>query len=156
VTRFVIIAFSAAGLIACSALVGPSVPGSVRPTLEAWRAIGLTCDDPVEDNVPSGLVQWGCRGTVDGVELSGTLDGDDRGVFGLQFVVPATTPADTAEVTFAHLVDATPSLDGHESEIVAFISGWPGLNTIGSFGDATVRADLDEIWRTVTISVRSL
>ena len=151
-TQFVAIALIGLTLMACSALVGPGVPESVRPTLEAWRAIGLTCGDPTEDNVPSGLLQWSCRGDFDGVDLAGTLDGDDRGVFGLQFVVPAATRADVALNAFSRLVDATPSLDGHESEIAAFISGWPGLNSIGSFGDVNVRADVDATLRAVTIS----
>lgn len=136
---------------ACALVSGPSTPDLVRPTLEGWRSIGLSCTGPTKDNVPSGLVQWSCRGTLGDVELSGVFDGDDQGLFSLQVVVPAATPPDAASAAFARLVDATPPLDGHESEIDAFVAGWPPIAETGSFGTARVRVDVDAIWRSLNI-----
>lgn len=152
IKRAVTIALIATTLSACTLGLGPAIPDRVRPTLDGWQAIGLTCTGPTKDNVPSGLVQWSCLGALDGVELSGVFEGDDLGVFDLQAVVPAATPPDAARDSFARLIDATPPLDGLESEIVAFIDGWPGINTIGSFGPARVRVDVDDTWRALSIS----
>jgi hypothetical protein len=112
----------------------------------------MRCGKPQEDNIPSGLLQWSCRGTFEGVEISGNLDGHDQGVFGFQVVVPAATEPDAARDAFARLVEATPPLDGHETDIVEFIDSWPGIDAIGSFGDARVRVDADGIWRVLTVS----
>ena len=130
----------------------PAAPDQVRPTLEAWSDAGMVCRGPTEDEIPSGLLQWSCRGVLEGVEVSGNLDGDDQGVFAFQVVVPAATEPDAARDAFARLVDATPPLDGLETDIVEFIDGWPGINAVGSFGDARVRVDVDGIWRVLTVS----
>jgi len=130
----------------------PATPDRVRPTLDAWTAAGMLCGKPQEGNVPSGLLQWSCRGMLEGVEVSGDLDGDDEGVFGFQVVAPAATEADAARDAFARLVEATPPLDGLEADIVDFIDGWPGIDVIGSFGDARVRVDVDGIWRVLSVS----
>ena len=130
----------------------PAVPDRVRPTLEAWSDEGMSCTGPAEDDVPSGLLAWSCQGVLAGVEISGTLEGDDQGLFDFQVVVPAATQADVARDAFALLVDATPPLDGLETDIVDFIDGWPGIDVVGTFGDARVRVDVDDIWRALTVS----
>lgn len=82
----------------------------------------------------------------------GDLDGDDQGVFGFQVVVPAATEPDAARDAFARLIDATPPLEGLETDIVDIIDGWPGIDAIGSFGDTRIRDDVDGIWRVLTVS----
>jgi hypothetical protein len=130
----------------------PAAPDQVRPTLDAWTDAGMVCQGPTEDTVPSGLLQWSCRGTLRGVEISGNLEGDDQGVFGFQVVIPAATEPEAARDAFARLVEATPPLDGLEADIVDFIDGWPGIDAIGSFGDARIRVAVDGIWRVLTVS----
>lgn len=129
-----------------------AVPDRVRPTLDAWTDAGMVCTGPTEDNVPSGLLAWSCKGVLGDVEISGSLEGDEQGVFGFQVVVPAVTQPNAARDTFDRLVDATPPLDGLEADISGFIDGWPGLDVVGSFGDARVRVDVDDIWRALTVS----
>lgn len=130
----------------------PASPDRVRPTLDAWSDAGMVCRGPTEDNVPSGLLQWSCRGMLEGVEVSGNLDGDEKGVFGFQVVAPAATEPDAARDAFARLIDATPALEGLEPGIVAFVDSWPGLPVVGTFGDARVTAVADSTWRVLTVS----
>jgi hypothetical protein len=148
------LAVIAATFPACARGQAEIAADHARATLEEWKAIGLACTGPTKDNVPSGLFQWSCRGQRHGVELSGVLDGDDRGVVSLQFVVDASTTPDAALDAFAGLVDATSQLDGHAAEIIAFIAGWPSIGTTGSFGPTRVRIDVDQIWRSIYVSVR--
>ena len=138
---------------ACRGCIGSSAPDQVRPTLAGWKSIGLRCDDPTRDDATSDDLQWNCRGVFDGVELSGTMDGDEGGVFSIHVVVPAATPPEEAIDAFRQVLDATPQLADNEAVIASFISDWPGPATIGFFAGARVRAAVDDTWRSVAISL---
>lgn len=135
---------------ACSAAI--RVPPAVEPTLDAWRALGMSCGAPAEDNVPSGLLHWSCRGSIRNVSLSGVLDGDDQGVFDLVVQVPAATDRTTARDAFADVGAATPALGSANAAIVALLRGWDGREARRRIGVATVRLQRDETWITLAIT----
>jgi hypothetical protein len=108
-------------LVAMPIGCAPIVPSAMVPTLDGWRALGLTCGEPREDNVPNNLLQWTCRGTVEGIELTAVIDGNRHGVFELVADVPAATDPEAAGETFAALAGATPFLADPCAEVADWI-----------------------------------
>jgi hypothetical protein len=115
-------------LLASCALPG-TTPGPVRPTLDAITALGLECDSGVPDNVPSGLSQWHCRGTVDGIsDFIILVGGSEAGVAQIDVVSPTDDPA-IARAALARVVVATPPISGVSglaTDIDGALQDWDG------------------------------
>jgi hypothetical protein len=139
-------------------LGGPGTPAAVAPSLDGWRGIGLTCTGPTEDNVPSGLLQWSCRGMLRSATLFATLDGDDAGVFTILAALPAGTGRETVVGAFGDLVDATPALASADGGIRPWLEAQQGpasyweSGLVAEFGSARVMLRAEDPWITLNIS----
>ncbi len=116
-----------ASLFGCS-LLPPSVPDAIVPSLDGWRSAGLTCTGPEKDNVPSGLLQWRCSGSLSGTEVGADIEGDSKGVFDIQASVPPIDhpPISVADArsAFVALVAATPCVAPVRDGLSSWIDGW--------------------------------
>jgi hypothetical protein len=97
-------------LLLAGCIGGPAAPAAVAPSLDGWRGLGLSCSTAMEDNVPNDLLQWSCHGPIRNVDVSATLDGDQKGVFAITATVPAATSAREFGGAFGDLVVAKPGL----------------------------------------------
>jgi len=134
----------------CSA--APLTPAAVRPTLDSLSALGLGCSDPTVDNVPSGLLQWSCRGAVRNASLTVAVDGDDAGVFGIVAQVPGATDAATAGQVFADLVASMPPLAPNRNEIQGWVQRWDGRAESLETAAAHLQIQRDATWITLAIA----
>jgi len=145
-------------LVLAGCLGAPATPAAVAPSLDGWRGLGLSCTGPTEDNVPSGLLQWSCHGTLNGADLSATLDGDAEGVFGIRATLPAGTDKEAIAGAFGDLVDATPALSSADGQIRPWLEAHDGPESYGEyglieeFGTSRVMLRVDEPWITLIIS----
>jgi hypothetical protein len=121
------------------------------PALDSLSELGLGCSDPTVDNVPSGLLQWSCRGAVRGASLTVLVDGADAGVVGIVAQVPGSTDAATASQTFADLVAAIPPLAPNRDEIRAWVQRWDGRSQTLETGEAHLQIQQDATWVTLAI-----
>src|SRR6187549_3751869 len=128
-----------AGLLAgCNAL---SAPTAVRPTLDEVEALGYDCGEGVADNVPSGLFQWKCSGTVAGHRSIVDVEGDDDGVAGLTLDINSTDPTIT-RAEFQRLATSV-SLVSAEPALVGALDAWSGVQNPVRIGDARVNGECD-------------
>lgn len=102
-----------------------AAPAPVRPTLEALRALGLRCGAGVKDNVPSGLYQWSCSGSVGGVPWWVSVSGNDVGIAEIDLTTPESTDPGVARAAYARLVAATPPLS-RAPALAGALGGWTG------------------------------
>jgi len=130
----------------------PLTPAAVRPTLDSLSALGLRCSNPTADNVPSGLLQWSCRGAVGSASLTVVVDGDEAGVFGIVAQVPGATDAATAGQVFADLVAAMPPLAPDRDEIQGWVRRWDGRSQSLETGTAHFQIQQDATWITLAIA----
>lgn len=118
-------------------------PGAVQPTVDAIRALGLRCDDGVPDNVPSGLSQWHCRGSLDGTEeVAVLIDGNDAGVTSIDVVTP-TDDVVTARAIVERVATATPPLvriGGLVAHLRQSLGPWDGRQTSLPLGQLQISA----------------
>jgi hypothetical protein len=126
-------------------------PAAMSPTVDSWRAAGLSCDGPFEGNVPSGLLQWTCHGTLAGVEIWADVEGDDKGVFDAQAQVPADTSPASAGTAFGVLISATPALSDVATAATTWVRSSVGSDGTGSFGSASFILERDVTWLTLSI-----
>ena len=129
----------------------PLTPAAVRPTLDSLSTLGLGCSDPTVDNVPSGLLQWSCRGAVRNASLTIVVDGDEAGVVGIVAQVPGATDAATAGRVFADLVAAIPPLAPDRHEIQGWVRGWDGRSQWLENGTAHLQIQQDAAWITLAM-----
>jgi hypothetical protein len=120
--RHLIWAVLIAILAACDAAM--SAPPAIQPTLSALRTLGFVCDAGIKDNVPSGLYQWHCRGTEDGVDTTVLVDGKAAGVAEIDDDHASIDPA-VAVRGFGRLVASVPPLRG-ATRLVATLDHWTG------------------------------
>lgn len=136
----------ARGILILALAVGCSpratTPDSVTATLAAVGGLGLRCGEGVEDNVPSGLVQWSCRGAIDGVDASVLIDGSRDGVVGLTLVVEGSADPDVARSRFGRIVDSVPPLTG-APVLKDALAEWAGPQRISTIGGVRVVAECD-------------
>lgn len=85
-------------------------PPAVTPTLAAIHAIDFTCGGGIKDNVPSGLSQWACEGTVQRQPTTILVDGNDEGVAGLTLNVHASMDPSIALAGFRQVAGTVPPL----------------------------------------------
>lgn len=143
--------------VLCSAAVlggctfAPGTPAAVRPSLDGWRALGMSCAGPNQGGEPNDLVQWSCTATVRGATLSAVLDGDDQGVFSLQAGVPAATDLSVARDVLADVARATAALGDQEADVEAWLRSWDGADAAATFGTAWVHAQRDATWTMLTV-----
>jgi len=114
-------ALLAALVAGCSVL---SAPAAVRATLREVEALGYHCDSGVADNVPSGLTQWKCLGTVDGVAAIVDVEGSDAGVVGLTLDVQSVDP-DISRAEFRRIASRVPPLTD-EPDLATGLDTWTG------------------------------
>lgn len=129
----------------------PLAPPAVRDTLSGIHALGLTCDAGEEDNVPSGLTQWPCRGAIDGVDSSVLVDGNDEGVNGISLVTGGPPDPDAARVTFSRLVTSVPPLDSAPALPTA-LDDWDGDRRVTIIGGVRVSAECGATLCSVAVS----
>jgi hypothetical protein len=115
----------------------------------------LACSDPAVDNVPGGLLQWSCRGTVRGAALTVLVDGAEAGVFGIVAQVPGATDPATATQVFADLVAAIPPLAPDLDEIGRWVQRWEGKSQSLESGAAHLQIQQDAMWITLAIAPSS-
>ena len=120
--------------------------------MDAIVTLGLRCSDPSVDNVPSGLLQWSCRGTVRNASLTIVVDGDDAGVFEIVAQVPGGTDPALAGQVFTDLIAATPPLAANRDEIRAWLQAWRGRPQSLDAGTAHLQIEQDPTWITLAIS----
>ncbi len=121
-------------LLLAGCLGGPATPAAVAPSLDGWRGLGLSCSTAMEDNVPNDLLQWSCHGPIRNVDVSATLDGDQKGVFAITATVPVGTSAEAIGGVFGDLVDATPALAAVSEQIGPWLEAQGEPATYGEFG----------------------
>lgn len=118
-----------------------AAPSAIRPTLDDVEALGFLCDAGIPDNVPSGLTQWHCRGTVRGHEVSVLVDGNDAGVAGFDLVIHSTDPA-IARDEFRRLVNGVAPLTA-QPNLGAALDAWSGSQHPTVVGGAAVNGLCD-------------
>jgi hypothetical protein len=101
-----------------------SAPAAVRPTLIAVEALGYHCDTGVADNVPSGLTQWKCSGSVAESRASVDVDGNETGVTGLTLDINSVDP-EMSRLEFRRLASAVPPLSAQVGLSTA-LDTWTG------------------------------
>jgi hypothetical protein len=145
-------------VVLAGCLGGPTMPAAVAPSLDGWRSLGLTCATATVDNVPSGLLQWSCHGAVRSVDVSATLDGDEKGVFAITATMPAGTDREAIAGAFGDLVDATPALAAARGQIRPWLedqgdpSSYGESGSMAEFGMSRVKLWADETLLVLDIS----
>lgn len=129
-------------LAGCSATA--QAPALVRPTLVAVEGMGFRCDDGIPDNVPSGLVQWTCPGTVEGTRASVLVEGNADGVASVMLVVDGRPDPAIARRGWAQLAGAVPPLSAAPA-VGGAIVDWVGVEPATREIDGVrIRAECDE------------
>ena len=129
-------------LILAGCAVRTAIPGAVRPTVAAIETIGYRCGDGVKDNVPSGLFQWSCNGTIAGVPSMILVDGNAEGVAGVTLVVEDPRDPGATARQFARLVDEVPPLDT-APVLKDKVAGWAGGEQAWTVGGIHIAAQCD-------------
>ena len=127
-------------LVGCA--VGPATPETVRPTIAAIETLGYRCGDGIKDNVPSGLYQWSCNGTIAGVPSTILIDGNSEGVAGVTLVVEDPRNPGATASQFARLVDAVPPLN-RAPALKDSVAGWAGGEQAWTVGGIRISARCD-------------
>ena len=108
---------------ACS-VIGAKGPPAVLPALTSIERLGYGCDNGIKDKVPSGLYQWSCERTVNGLETFVLVNGNERGIAEFDIGVVATDPA-LARTTFSELLAVVPPLST-APWLEDGLAGWTG------------------------------
>jgi len=122
----------------CGAL---SAPEAVRPALRDVEALGYRCEAGEPDNVPSGLFQWRCPGTVDNAPAVVQVIGNDDGVVEVVLSINSVEPK-VAREEFRRLADAVTPLSGQPG-LSAALDAWTGAQAPTRIGDVRVNAECD-------------
>jgi hypothetical protein len=126
--------------VGCSGVMG--APARVRPTLVAIGTLGFACGAGIRDNVPSGLSQWSCKGTLDGAEATILVDGKEEGVTEITLDVLAPNDPSTARKEFRRLVTEVPPLSS-APDLVDTLADWDGGQRRVTVGGVAVYAECD-------------
>ncbi len=87
-------------------------PEAVRPTLDAIAALGLQCGSGIPDNVPSGLFQWHCHGSIESTtDVIILVGGNEAGVSALDISTPTDDFA-SARAVLGPVAARVPPLSG--------------------------------------------
>jgi hypothetical protein len=121
------------------AACGSTVPGTVAPTIAALEQLGLDCGDGLKDNVPSGLYQWSCAGTIDDERVTVLVDGNDEGVSAVELFIDESTDPALARRLFERLVDAVPPLSTAPI-LKTVVADWDGPQRSQVLGGVRVTA----------------
>jgi hypothetical protein len=119
-----------------------SAPPAVQATLVGIDTLGFRCGEGIPDNVPSGLVQWHCQGSVDGFGSTVLVDGNEEGVAGITMVIDESIDPGVARAGFGRLVDAVPPLNT-APVLVDTLTGWNGEQQRNVIGGVRVSAECD-------------
>lgn len=128
-----------AGLLA--GCIASTAPAAVRATLEQVEALGYDCGAGVADNVPSGLTQWRCPGTVAGHTAVVDVDGNDNGVAGITLAINSTDPA-ISRTEFRRLTTAVSPLTD-QPDLANALDSWTGAQDPKVVGGAEVNGECD-------------
>jgi hypothetical protein len=133
-------ALAAAVILAlASGCAGQAAP-AVQPTLSAIETLGLQCGDAIRDNVPSGLLQWSCAGTLEATRASVLVDGNDEGVEGITLTLDDPHHSGVAVHAFGRLVDAVPPLNTAPT-LKDTVAGWTGGQRAWTVGGVRIWAE---------------
>ena len=131
--------------------IGPgTTPAAVQPTLAAIETLGFRCGDGVKDNVPSGLFQWSCSGSMETARSTVLVDGNDGGVAGITLFVDNPSDPAVARNGFGRLVDAVPPLSS-APVLKDTVAGWTGGQQAWTIGGVHVSAQCDATQCVVTV-----
>lgn len=133
--RLLLVAGSLAGC------VGAGAPATVQATLDGVAALGYRCEAGIPDNVPSGLTQWRCSGTVSGSRATIDVDGNDAGVDGFTLAINGTDPA-ISRTEFRRFVTAVSPLSAQPG-LAAALDSWTGAQDPTSVGGVRVNGECD-------------
>jgi len=114
-------------------------PAAVQATLEQLNALGYACGPGVADNVPSGLTQWRCPGTVAGNPAVVDVDGNDNGVAGVTIAINSIDPA-TSRNEFRRLATALSPLTA-QPDLGSALDNWTGAQDPKFVGGARVNGE---------------
>jgi len=117
-----------------------SAPGTVQPTLAGIDALGFRCGEGQPDNVPSGLFQWICPGSVEGRDATVLVEGNADGVAGITLVINQSIDADVARRGFHRLVESVPPLN-RAPVLIDTLAGWSGRQQSIVLGGVRVSAE---------------
>jgi hypothetical protein len=121
------------------ACAGAAVPGRVAPTLAEIETLGFDCGDGIKDNVPSGLYQWSCIGTMDDEHTEILVDGNDEGVNQIDVVVLENGDPGVAGRLFDRLVETVPPFDT-APVLKDTITDWDGTEWSRAIGGVRISA----------------
>jgi len=126
-------------------------PAAIRPTLAGIIALGYRCGEGMKDNVPSGLFQWHCDGTVDGTVSTVLVDGNQEGVAGITLFINESDDPEIARVGFARLVTGVPPLKAAPA-LADVLRRWPGEQQSTVVGPVRVFAECKPTYCIVIVS----
>jgi hypothetical protein len=109
--------------VGCGGATG--APARVRPTLDAIGGLAFACGVGIRDNVPSGLSQWTCEGTIDGAGATILVDGKEEGVTGITLDILSSHDTSAAHGGFRRIVVAVPPLSSVPALLHA-LDDWDG------------------------------
>ena len=118
-----------------------SAPAAIRTTLGEVGALGFECDAGIADNVPSGLTQWRCSGTVSGKGAVVDVDGNDSGVTGLTLAINSADPA-ISRAEFRRLATSV-SLLKADVGMASALDTWTGAQDPTFVGGAHFNGECD-------------
>jgi hypothetical protein len=127
-----------------------TTPDAVLTTLAAIEALGLRCGAGLRDNVPSGLFQWSCDGSIEGVHSVLLVDGSHEGVAGISLFVDDPTDPEVARSQFGRLVDSVPPLTT-APVLKDVLAGWTGRQQARTVLGVRISAQCDATQCIVTV-----
>jgi hypothetical protein len=127
-----------------------TTPAAVQPTLAAIETLGFRCGNGVRDNVPSGLFQWSCSGSMEAARSTVLVDGNDAGIEGITLFVDDPSHPGVARSGFGRLVDAVPPLSSAQV-LKDTVAGWTGGQQAWTIGGVHIAAQCDATQCVVTV-----
>ena len=98
----------------------------MQPTLDSWKAYGLSCAGPTDDNDYPGWFHWDCSGAPNGVQLDPSLSGDAIAPYSAYVQFPAATPLDSVRREVTGLVRVSPAWAHDVDALSAWLNNWNG------------------------------
>jgi len=139
-----------AALAGACTWIGAKGPPAVLPALTSIEQLGYACDNGVKDNVPSGLYQWHCSRTVNGLQSTVLVNGNDRGIAEFDIDVSATDPA-LVRSAFSEVLAVVPPLSS-APWLADGLAGWTGPQANRVVNGVSVTGECDETQCVVFVS----
>jgi hypothetical protein len=128
-------------------------PPAVLPALTALERLGYVCDYGVKDNVPSGLYQWHCNRSVNGLQTGVGVNGNDQGIAEFDIDVSDVDPA-LVRRAFSEMLATVPPLNT-APWLEEGLAGWTGPQANRVVNGVSVTDLCDETQCMVFVSAAS-